>query len=461
MNIHVIGIAGAGMIGIAEMLHSLGHKVTGSDLKSSPKLNILRQKGIEIFDNHNKSNIELANLVVTSSAVPDCNAEIIGAKELHIPIWSRYEALERLLPRHKKRISVIGSCGKTSLTAVIEGLISVYDEPTIYMGATSKLTGLSGNYRNGEYQVIESCEYKGSFNHLSSDVIILTDILQNHENYFGLGIEQASRAFANYVVTSGANKIYVSNDVKSNEFFMSRKFDCNIISYGVGSGDWRAEITSQNDKGSEFSIYNHNSLIGDFHTSVHGKHIVKHIVGAIAIAHDEGLSVEKFQQGIDKISLPDRRFQIKMKSNRLVTIDDNSRNPKQLDYTINCLFEHFPGKKIIAVCGIWGHLNARPLKEYIKQFSKFSTMFISELDEAAKSKGGPEEDNTVPRLISKLTKMGVVAFDGINCEEIMKHLCKLLEDNEVILLTFGFDKHKEQFDQIHNNARKLFITEGY
>lgn len=449
MKLHVVGIGGAGMRGIAEIAHEKGYIVTGSDLKSNKELEEMKNKGIHIFNNHSASNVKNANAIAISGAINYDNPELIHARLNNIPIWSRMQALDRLLDGLGNRISIIGSCGKTSATAILE---SVFNEakPSVYMGAKSKITNKSGSLGDGRVSIIESCEYKGAFFDFKTDNIVLTDIVPNHEDYFGSGIDLVSKTFVNYIQTSLASNILLPTTVLNNEVFKEILHSKGVATYGIGSGQWQAEIQEKKGLHTIFRL-SHNGLnIGDFTISIPGDHLVKHSIPAIALALEFGLSPNIIRDNLINSRLPNRRFDIKYQNINFIAIDDNARNPSQLDYTLSVLSDHLPDYKIIAIGGIWGHLNSRPIYEFAEVLRKANIVMIPELGRAAKSSGGAEDDNAIDTFIEELEKVNVIGEKGISKIYLYNKISELLKESKVALITFGYDFYSSDFNEIHS-----------
>lgn len=449
MKLHVIGIGGAGMKGIAEIAQAKGHLVTGSDLNYSMNIEELSKKGIEIFNEHSAGNVKQANAIAVSGAVNQENPEIIQAKLLNIPIWSRMQTLDRLLHGLGQRISVIGSCGKTSATAMLETVFSSGVKPTVYMGAKSKITGKNGSLGDGRISIIESCEYQGAFFDFRTDNVVLTDIVSNHEDYFGSGIGMVSRAFVNFIESSLASKAFLPVSIVRNEAFKDLLHEDRVITYGIGQGNWQADLINREDFITTFKVEHNKTKIGEFAIKLPGDHLVKHAIPAIALALEFGLSPNIIRESLLDVRLPNRRFDVKYQSDNYIGIDDNARNPSQLASTLSIVSNYLPNYRIIAVAGIWGHLNRRPILEFAKVLKDVDYVMIPELGRAAQSVGGVEDDNAVETLIKELDNVGVYGEKGISKTKVCDKFNELHKNGPVALITFGYDYYSNEFSKIH------------
>lgn len=452
MKIHVVGIGGAGMKGIAEIAKASGHIVTGSDLKDSENIRSLKENGIQVFNEHCGENAIEANVIVASIAINQENQEIKLAKALKIPVWSRLQALDRLLSGTGQRISVMGSCGKTSATAIIESVFSSEIKPTVYMGAKSKISNNHGSLGEGKVAIIESCEYQGAFFDLRTDYAVLTDIVSNHEDYFGAGTEMVSKTFINFIETSLAKKVFIPANIINNTEFNNYINDARIVTYGVGAGNWCAEITKRKDFNTSFELKYKNKKIGDFEITLPGEHNVKHSIPAIALALEFGISINNIKEGLLNISLPGRRFDVIHQSKGYIGIDDNARNPEQLAHTLSIISENLPVYKKIAVAGIWGYRNPRQINEFAQTLKNMDFVFLPEVGNSSRSRGGAEDDNAVEILINQLGKFDVIGEEYNSEEEISDKVNDLLKNGPVVLLTFGYDSYLNLFNKIHKEV---------
>ncbi|NBD25525.1 Mur ligase domain-containing protein [Paenibacillus glycinis] len=450
MKLHVIGIGGTGMRGIAEIASAKGHLVTGSDLKRSSNVDKLEKKGIKIFNEHSKRNVEKVNAIIVSGMIDNDNPEILEAKLRHIPIWSRMQGLDRLLHGSGQRISVIGSVGKTTTTALLESAFSNGINPTVYMGAESKTTGESGSLGDGRIAIIESCEYQGAFFGFRTDNIILTDIVPNHENYFGTDIDSVSSAFVNFIESSLASKVFLPANIEDNPAFKDLIRDNKVVTYGLHSGSWRANIISRNHFTTMFQVQHNNTVAGEFLINMPGDHLVKNLIPGIALAMEFGISPNVIRDGLLNARLPNRRFDVKYQSDHYIGIDDNARNPSQLASTLSVISRFLPNYRIVVVAGMWGHLNPRPLHQFAEVLKNVDAVMIADIGRAARSMGGAEDDNAIELLIEELANFEVIGVRGISIAQICEKVENLSKDGPVALLTFGYDNYKENFIEIHN-----------
>ena len=184
--IHMVGIGGTSMSGIAEIIFSMGYKVTGSDMNESTVTKRLSESGIQVFIGHNAENVENAGLIVYTAAIKKDNPELIKAAELNIPQMERSEFLGELTKLYKKTISICGTHGKTTTTSMISlCFINAHKDPTIQVGADLRQLG-NLNYRVGNkpYLIIESCEYVRSFLKFHPQTVALLNIEEDHLDYY-------------------------------------------------------------------------------------------------------------------------------------------------------------------------------------------------------------------------------------------------------------------------------------
>ena len=199
VKIHFVGIGGVGMSGLAELLHSSGSTVTGSDLTENNYTKRLKQIGITVYQGHKPEHIGSAEIIVQSSAVPEDNIEILTAKKQNLSVIKRPEALAEVM-RLKRGLVIAGTHGKTTTTHLLSSiLIHSEKDPTVVIGGKSQLFNSTARLGKGEWFVAESDESDGGFKHLSPEIAVLTNIDNDHLDYYG-SFEKLKTAFLNFIL---------------------------------------------------------------------------------------------------------------------------------------------------------------------------------------------------------------------------------------------------------------------
>ena len=332
-NIHMIGIGGISMSGIAEILANLGFSVTGSNNVDSEILHTLRKAGIKVFIGHNAQNVVGADCVVYTAAIPKNNVELVHAKELGIPTIERSDFLGELTRCYKNTIAISGTHGKTTTTSLVSlCFLKEKKDPSIQVGAI--LEELNGNYRvgNSENFIIEACEYVESFLKFSPKSEIILNIDNDHLDYYK-NFENIKKAFIKYVklLPDDGHLIINADDLNCLDLPVYTK--ASTIKYGIENEDvdFQAKnIQFDEDGFPEFDVYKYNEFYGHIKLSILGKHNVLNVLACIALCDTYEISKTDIINAISKFKGADRRFEYKGNVNRAKIFDDYGHHPTEV-----------------------------------------------------------------------------------------------------------------------------------
>ena len=333
----LVGTGGAGMSAIAIVLKGMGYKVSGSDIKESRYVNLLRNEGIKIYIGHRKENIVGFDAVVYSTAIPRDNIEILAAKEKNIPIFSRSDILASIL-NSRKAIAVTGTHGKTTTTSMISLIFRGLDlDPTIIIGGELNELGSNARFGEGDYVIAEACESDGSFLKYKPFVGVITNIEEEHLDYYK-SFENLSRSFIKFVENTKTGGLVVINgdEVKLNDI-IGRK-DRKIICYGIGK---KNDIYAENIKISNFtSSYsliikkgNKKKKI-DVKLNVPGIYNIKNSLAALAVCYGMEMNMEKAVEILKFFTGIKRRFEKRGEKNGALIFDDYAHHPTEIKVTL-------------------------------------------------------------------------------------------------------------------------------
>ena len=333
----LVGTGGAGMSAIAIVLKGMGYKVSGSDIKESRYVNLLRNEGIKIYIGHRKENIVGFDAVVYSTAIPRDNIEILAAKEKNIPIFSRSDILASIL-NSRKAIAVTGTHGKTTTTSMISLIFRGLDlDPTIIIGGELNELGSNARFGEGDYVIAEACESDGSFLKYKPFVGVITNIEEDHLDYYK-SFENLSRSFIKFVENTKTGGLVVINgdEVKLNGI-IGRK-DRKIICYGIGK---KNDIYAENIKISNFtSSYsliikkgNKKKKI-DVKLNVPGIYNIKNSLAALAVCYGMEMNMEKAVEILKFFTGIKRRFEKRGEKNGALIFDDYAHHPTEIKVTL-------------------------------------------------------------------------------------------------------------------------------
>jgi UDP-N-acetylmuramate--alanine ligase len=334
-RIHLVGIGGIGMSGIAEVLLTLGYSVSGSDTKPSPITERLQNLGAAIFDGHKAANVIDAHVVVTSSAIKSDNPEVDEAHKRKIPVIPRAEMLAELM-RLKYGIAVAGAHGKTTTTSIVASVLAAaHLDPTFVIGGRVNQAGTTARLGKGDFFVVEADESDRSFLLLAPVVAVVTTIDREHlDQYSSLEDIQASFVeFVNRVPFYGAAVICFD---EPNVQAIIPRVKRPIITYGVST---QADLVISDVRieglGSEFRLVYKGEDLGMFNLPhPPGIHNVRNAAAAAAVALYLNVPAELIREGLAKFSGVGRRFDVKGVVNDITVIDDYGHHPAEIRATL-------------------------------------------------------------------------------------------------------------------------------
>ena len=366
-HIHMVGIGGIGMSGMAEILLLRGYKVTGSDQSESETTKRLRDLGAHIFNKHEASNIDGADVVVYTSAVKaEENEETRAAITRQVPVIKRSEMLAELM-RMKFGIGIAGTHGKTTTTTMAGHVVQdgSFDPTIIVGGRVHSFDKTNAVVGKGDIIIVEADEYDRTFLRLSPSMVVITNIEAEHlDTYKDLDdVKTAFTQFANKVPFYGAVIVCLDDpEVRS----ILPKIKKRIISYGYNPQALiRAANTKHDTFNSTFSVLVNNEPKGEIRLHAPGDHNIKNALASVAIGLELGIPFEKIKSGLERFRGVFRRFQLKLKNDKLIVIDDYAHHPTEVQATIQAARKGWPDRRIVAV--FQPHLYSRTQQMY-KQF---------------------------------------------------------------------------------------------
>ena len=332
---HFIGIGGIGMSGIAEILLSLGFKVSGSDLRRSPVTDRLTQLGATVYEGHDAGNITGATVVVTSSAVSPANPEVVEARARKIQVIQRAEMLAELM-RLKYGIAIAGMHGKTTTTSMVAAVLAAGGlDPTVVVGGRVDALGSNAKLGASQFLVAEADESDRSFLKLSPILAIVTNLDREHMDCYRdmPDVEQAFLTFMDKVPFYGAVTACLDNPQLAAILPRAHR---RIFTYGVASeADFRLEfLASRPGSFSCFHVITKSCALGPFELHVPGRHNVLNATAAVAIAHQLEVSSDKIAEGLRTFRGVDRRFQRRGSAHGITVVDDYGHHPTEIRATL-------------------------------------------------------------------------------------------------------------------------------
>ncbi len=333
-NIHMIGIGGTGMNGIAEVLLNLGYTVSGTDLGKNEATQRLKRLGATISYGHTADKVHGADVVVISSAIQKDNVEVEEARRMKIPVIPRAEMLAELM-RLKNGVAVAGSHGKTSTTSMIAQVLEdAGKDPTIIVGGRLNTIGAHAKLGEGEYIVAEADESDRSFLYLSPFIAVLTNLDKEHLDQYET-VEEIKKTFVNF-----ANKVpfycpvILCLDDPNLESLIPR-LDRNIITYGFST---QADVFSRDLQFHEYTststLYWKGKKIGKLQLNVPGIHNIHNAMASVAVGLYLDIPAAAILEALEKYTGIGRRFELKKKVNDISIIEDYAHHPTEIKATL-------------------------------------------------------------------------------------------------------------------------------
>lgn len=335
--IHMVGIGGTSMSGVAEIILNMGYKVTGSDMTISPVTDRLEKTGIKIYKGHDAKNVENAGLVVYTAAINKNNPELVHAKELNIPMMERSEFLGEITKLYNKTISICGTHGKTTTTSMVSlAFLEAGKDPTVQVGADIK--GLNNlNYRvgNSPYFVLESCEYVRSFLKFHPQTVTLLNIEEDHLDYYK-DLDDIKSAFREFVLSVPETGYVIVNIDSENCMDVVKDLKCKVITFGIENknADFYAENIKINDNGCYSFDVHFNNKNYPIQLSVLGYHNIYDALAAIATSITHDVPIENIQKALINFTGASRRFEYVGMINGAKIYDDYAHHPTEIKATI-------------------------------------------------------------------------------------------------------------------------------
>lgn len=332
-HIYFIGIGGISMSGLAEILASRGHQVSGTDVKETAVTKHLQNLGIHINFGHRAENItDDITLVVYTAAIHDDNPELRAAHEKGIRIMDRAHLLGQIMDEYHDSVAVSGTHGKTTTTSMVsEILLAAEKDPTITVGGILPTIGSNLRIGNSPYFVAEACEYFDSFLQFNPFIAIILNVESDHLDYFKTleNIRRSFHAFAQRVPDKGL--LAISEKIDNVEE-LTDGLTCHVETFGLSEkANWRAEnIVHEADGRNSFDVYHNGAFFTTIHLHIPGEHNITNALAAIGASAFLGAAPEDCVKGLHHYTGTERRFQLKGKKDGITVIDDYAHHPTEI-----------------------------------------------------------------------------------------------------------------------------------
>lgn len=332
-HIHFIGIGGSGMYPLAQILHTKGYYLTGSDNNETETLDAVRKMGIPVFMGQRAENIKGADLIVHTAAIMDDNPELIASHQSGVPVLERSELLGIVTEWYSNAVCISGTHGKTTTSSM---LTQIFVEEGIDISCVigGKLPSIGGSGRAGssDIMVCEACEFVDTFLKLSPDVAVILNVDADHLDYFGT-LENIKKSFHKFA--SKATKALIINGDDQNTLDAIDGIDKEVITFGFDKkNDYSAEITQTKGLETSFDLYYKGNKECTLAIHVPGVHNILNALAAIAAARYSGVSYDGIAMGLQTFRGVIRRFQKIDEVNGITVVDDYAHHPAEIKATL-------------------------------------------------------------------------------------------------------------------------------
>ncbi len=431
-QIHFVGIGGIGMSGIAEVLLTLGYRVTGSDQKRGEAVERLERLGAKIFAGHEPSHVEGAHVVVYSSAVARDNVEVQVARHRGVPVIPRAEMLAELM-RLKYGIAIAGTHGKTTTTSMVAAVLGAAGlDPTVVVGGRVQGLGVNARLGQGEFLVAEADESDGSFLKLTPTIAVVTTVDAEHlDHYADLdAIRAAFLTFVNKVPFYGSAVLCLD---QPNIQQMIPLIEKRVVTYGLESGaDLTARRLAFSGLQSRFEILHRGKALGAATIQVPGRHNVLNALAAVGVGLDLEVPFERIQQALSGFAGVQRRFQIRGEAAGVLVVDDYGHHPAEIRATLAAAKAGFD-RRVITVFQPHRYTRTQHLRqEFLTAFYQSDVLIVMDIYAAGEAPIPGVHATDLADGIAAHGHREVLYMDGDRAG-ILNYLCESTRPGDLVL----------------------------
>lgn len=439
-GLYFVGIGGVGMSSVARLLKNNGYAVSGSDTFSNLATAALKNIGVKINFQQNGQCIDNnTDLIVASSAIPDNNLDLLKAKSLGIKII-KFSQLLGLLMKGKRGIAVSGTHGKTTTTAIISTILRTAGlYPACVIGGDTP--GFDDNYcpKKSDLFVTEACEYDRTFLNLTPQMAVITNIDEDHLDYYK-DITELTSVFAQFASSICSNGLLITSEPVINILNNLSSIKCNVESYAIvddkrkNMAQWGATKPFFKDGKTHFTVFYDGKFFNDFYLRIPGLHNVMNALAAVAICHHAGVSKDVMAKALSSFKGVDRRFQVLGSVNDITIIDDYAHHPTAIETTLKTAKERYAGKRIW--CLFQPHQYSRTrllLERFVHSFGYADKIILADIYSARDSLEDMEAVSSLD-IVKRIKDIGSDVELIPDHAEIAKSLCDRLIPGDVLVV---------------------------
>ena len=432
-HIHMVGIGGAGMSGIAEVLLNQGYEISGSDLSDSAVVRHLRELGARVAVGHAAENVGDVQVLVKSTAIGDDNPELVEGRRRNIAIIPRAEMLAELM-RLRQGIAIAGTHGKTttSLTASIFDTAGL--DPTVIIGGRLNVYGTNAHLGHGDYLIAEADESDGSFLCLLPIINVVTNVDEDHLDHYKSreAIDAAFVRFMNNVPFYGIN--VVCGDDPGVRALLPR-VKRPVLTYGFAADNHLRAVPLESGLRSRFEVWREDEKLGEVSLPQPGRHNILNALAAIGAAMEADIAFERCAQGLGGFGGVGRRFEFKGEKNGVTVVDDYGHHPAEIAATLATARQVFPGRRIVAA--FQPHRFSRTqahFGEFCKVFDQVDEVLLTEIYAASEKPIPGVSGQSLAQGVQQVSTTPVRYFQTLDA--LAQALPEVLRPGDV-LLTLG------------------------
>lgn len=440
-NIHMVGIGGSGMGGIAEVLLNLGYNVSGSDLSDNAVTRHLAERGAHIFHGHEARNLAECDVVVISSAIKPENPEVQAARAARIPVIPRAEMLAELM-RFRYGIAVAGTHGKTTTTSLIASLLGEGGlDPTFVIGGRLNSAGSNARLGAGRYLVAEADESDASFLYLQPMLAVVTNIDADHMETYQGDFDQLRETFLEFLHHLPFYGLAVMCIDDPEVRGILPEISKPVLTYGI---DERADVRATDIRQEGLRTYFNVHRAGEAEPlavtlNLPGRHNVLNATAAIAVAQEVGVSNAAILSALDAFQGIGRRFQINgeidLPCGRVMLVDDYGHHPREIAATLEAMRSGWPERRIVVAFQPHRFTRTRALfEDFAQVLSSVDVLLLTEVYAAGETPLAGADGRTLSRAIRARGQVDPIFVEEVR--ELPQVLPGVLQDGD-ILLTMG------------------------
>ena len=437
-RIHFVGIGGAGMCGIAEVLINQGFKVSGSDRQRSFTTDRLESLGARIFEGHKAVNVEEADAVVVSTAIPKDNPELLEARSKGLPVVPRAEMLAELM-RFRYGVAVAGTHGKTTTTSLIASIFGEANAaPTFVIGGLLNSANANAQLGSGKYFIAEADESDASFLHLQPMVSVVTNIEAEHMDTYGGEVERLHSTFIEFVHNLPFYGVVVACVDDPTIAQIKDQFHRTVISYGFSSeAQYRIEKYRCEQLRSHFNVYC-PGMENPLHVTVNmpGVHNVLNATAALAVAREEGLDDATILRALEQFQGVGRRFNVynglEIANKHFTLVDDYGHHPSEVAATLKAAREAWPEERIVMLFQPHRYSRTRDLYEdFVLTLAQLDALLLLDVYSAGEEPIAGADSRSLARSIRQRGSVEPVFVESK--EQLGEVLAAVVEEGDIVI----------------------------